>query len=167
MRYLKFSLCLCILMGISPYTSLYAINVCNLLSEKAEKEVLTNTKRGVPFQLLSIAVSSKDKIVKRRIIRIEYDLWDELVTIKEREKVIKIVPVVKSMTQICKIISFPEISSKSDFIYQLFLNPGQNYRFKYLRKNNKSPTDRLLNVDWDKVLKDYESEQLLFEYEFK
>lgn len=144
----------------SPAT---AVNVCPNYGPIHDKEVLPRIKSGIPFKLLSIAASEQQS--SKRIVRIEYDLWNETLQIevlgqKKTSSTLK-----NSLQSICEALSLPDVGG-SKIQYRLLLNPALGEGLQNL-KSKIEDRSGLLEINWERLTKDLDTEKTLIESEIK
>ena len=134
------------------------LDLCPVYGPPHGAEVLPKLRSGIPFRLLSIAVAD-DGTLLRHVIRLEYDLWNETVTIDTLGKGILHAPVAQAAASICRALSFPDAPAGKRFDVRLLLNPLLGDRLQRLRSGEVG--NGLLQVNWDRLVRDLESEKVL------
>jgi hypothetical protein len=149
-------------LGLLGATSAPALDICPQYQAIHERDVVPRIRSGVPFKLLSIAVNPTGSF--KRIVRIEYDLWNETVTIDALGHQSEVSPIASAGKKICAALSFPDAPSGEKFEYRLLLNPVLGEGLKRLQENGQSGSG-LLRINWGRLVRDLETEKVLIEKE--
>ncbi len=142
----------------------YALDVCPAYAPIHEKEILPRIKSGIPFKLLSLAADRKTP--HRRIVRLEYDLWDETLLIEIIGRSKSKSTLKDAQGEICKALSIPEGEKGQVYTYRLMLNPVLGEGLTKLKEKGEE-SQGLLEINWDRLAKDLETEKTLIESELK
>lgn len=151
---------LLIFLGIA--TTAKALDVCSAYSRIHEREIIPRIKSGIPFQLLSVAADGHESF--RRIVRIDYDLWNETLGVEVIGRQRETCVVKDAIVMICRALSFPEASAGHKYQYRLLLNPVLGEGLRRLREHGDSRSG-LLEINWDRLAKDLDTEKTLVESE--
>lgn len=138
-----------------------ALDLCPIYGPVHASETLPRLKSGIPFKLLSVAAGD-GSVVYRRIVRLTYDLWDEKVTVEALGQGTEDVPLGSVAPRICRALSFPE-AAPGRYRVRIFLNPVLGKGVEKLRTGEIGTG--LLQVNWDRVLKEMETEKMLLDQE--
>ncbi|MDQ3232413.1 MAG: hypothetical protein M3Q07_11375 [Pseudobdellovibrionaceae bacterium] len=128
-----------------------------------DKDIASRIQSGIPFKLMSVAVEGNSAY--RRIVRIEFDLWSEILTIETLGGVRVTSNIKDASSKICQALSFPEAGKSHRYRYRLLLNPLLEDNLKKLRKQENGRSG-LLEVNWGRLARDLETEKVLIEGEF-
>ena len=134
------------------------LDLCPVYGPTHDAAVLPKLRSGIPFRLLSIAVAA-DGTLLRHVIRLEYDLWTETVTIDTLGKGTLHAPVAQSAAPICQALSFPDAPPGKAYDVRVLLNPLLGDRLQRLRSGELG--NGLLQVNWDRLVRELESEKVL------
>lgn len=140
-----------------------ALDVCKLYTPIHEKDVLPRIKSGIPFKLLSLAADEQHTY--KKVVRIEYDLWSENVTIEIIGSGKKTTPLTASLDPLCEALSLPELHGKN-IRYRLMLNPALGEGLQKLKAKGGEKSG-LLEIDWNRLAKDLDTEKTLIESEIQ
>lgn len=134
-----------------------ALDLCPVYQKIHDKDVLPRIKSGIPLRLLSIAASDQSFKV---VVRIEYDLWNELITVERQGAKKERCKLPESAGVICRLISFPEAPGGRAYEYRLLLNPVIGDRLKTLQAGQNG-SGKLIEVNWARLIQDLETEKVL------
>ena len=137
-----------------------ALDVCPSYRAIHDRQITTRIRSGVPFRLLSVAQGNK---IYKRIVRIEFDLWTEMVTVELADGKDVVTPLKDAFTAICQNISFPELATGENISYHLLLNPILGNGLK--RLHDESKAEGYLRVNWENLERELQSEQTLISIE--
>ena len=140
-----------------------ALDVCSVYGPAHARDITKKIASGIPFRLLSVAVAS-DGHVYRKVVRIKYDLWDEIVTITPFEATPERARLSDASAKICAALSLPEAPPGPAYSYRLLLNPVDLDSLKEMSVHSESG---LIRINWERVMKDLETEKALVEHEFR
>ncbi len=143
-------------------TTAHALDVCPIYGSVHEKEIIPRIRSGIPFKLLSIAADSNEAY--RRIVRIEFDLWNETVAIEVIGKSRETSTLKEAPGKICQALSLPELSKNQKYKYRLMLNPVLGEGLQKLKEKTDGRSG-LLEIKWERLAKDLETEKTLIESE--
>jgi len=155
-RLLPLSLILC------NATLAHALDVCPSYHRIHEREIVPRIKSGIPFKLLSIAADDRNSF--RRIVRIEYDLWNETLSIEVLGRQKSVSTLKEASAKICEALSLKEIPDKQTYQYRLMLNPVLGEGLQRLKEKSDGRSG-LLEINWHRLAKDLETEKTLIESE--
>lgn len=141
-----------------------AIDVCSVYAGVHEREIANRIRSGIPFKLLSIASDGQNTY--KRIVHIEFDLWTELLTIEILGRSREASNLKEASNKICRSLSFSEAASGRKYRYQLFLNPLLGEGLKRLKASRQTDSG-LVQVNWDRLARDLETEKVLINKEFE
>lgn len=139
-----------------------ALDVCSAYSGIHDREITNKVRSGVPFKLLSIASDGQNTY--RRIIHIEFDLWSELLTVETIGQSRESSNLKEAANKICRALSFAEAPLGRQYRYQLLLNPLLGDGLKRFKSSGQTGSG-LLQVNWDRLAKDLETEKVLIDRE--
>lgn len=143
-------------------TTAHALDVCPIYGSVHEKEIIPRIRSGIPFKLLSIAADANEAY--RRIVRIEFDLWNETVAIEVIGKSRETSTLKDAPSKICHALSLPELLKGHRYKYRLMLNPVLGEGLQQLKEKTDGRSG-LLEIKWDRLAKDLETEKTLIESE--
>jgi predicted transcriptional regulator len=121
---------------------------------------------GIPFELMAL-VAQNESVLCKRVIHITYNLWDEIVSIEDGEKLLHKIPLKKAGEQICRDLSCSFVAEKANkqekIVYKLLLNPMWPGRIARLKASlpEQGGSHSLLNIDWAEIVKEMPSEKEL------
>jgi hypothetical protein len=139
-----------------------AIDLCPDYRKIHERDVVPHIKSGVPFKLLSVGVDERHTY--RRIVRIDYDLWKEIVGVEVIGGERSLVELPSAAGYICKALSFDGERRSGVVKYQIMLNPDLSDGLVRL-KSRGSGRSGFLGINWRRLSQDLNSEKLLMEGE--
>lgn len=142
-----------------------SVAVCELMGKAYQEGIAPKIESGVPFELAS-QLLNEEKVVVRRIFHVKFDLWNEIVTVSEREKVIARFPLQKAKGELCTLLGDLGPLPSGRLHYQLLLNPMWDGRIARL-KSRAANESGLLKVDWGRLANQLPSESVLLETEVK
>lgn len=147
-----------ILLSGSPAS---ALDVCALYTPIHDKDILPRIRSGIPFKLLSLAADESN--TTKKVVRVEFDLWSENLTLEviggeKRSTTLALAP-----QALCESISLPDIQGKS-IRYRLMLNPALGESLQKLKPKSEGKSG-FLEIDWERLAKDLDSEKTLIESE--
>lgn len=137
------------------------LDVCPLF-KPIRKQVIMKIATAIPFKLVSM-VEIPDTKPLQKMISLEYDLWDEIVTITDlkSKKSIK-TNLTDSVDKICQILSFDKKPLSKKMVYRLLLNPQLDNQLRQMQSISENEF-KLIHIDWNKVLQNNKSKMLLIE----
>lgn len=153
----RFITLLCLLSGTAM-----ALDVCPQYSSIHEKEIMPRIRSGIPFKLLSIAADDNNSF--RRIVRIEFDLWNETLNIEVLGRGKTKSSMKDAAKDICQALSLTEASVKHKYQYRLMLNPVMGEGLQRLKDKGEGRSG-LLEINWERLAKDLETEKTLIDSE--
>jgi hypothetical protein len=140
-----------------------ALDACPAYLKIHQRDIDPRIRSGIPFKLLSVAVNEQG--IFRRIVRLEYDLWDETVTIETLGHGTEVAKLAGVGARVCKALSFPEAPAGKRYEYKLFLNPVLGEGLARLAGAAQESHSGLLQIDWVRLTKDMETEKVLLQTE--
>jgi len=175
---------ICFLMGTQTFTRerpQLKSSVCNWIKPVYQTSILKKIKSGVPFELMSLFTSQK-QIQCRKILHISFDLWDEVITVKEQEKIVSTFKLKKGLRALCPLLTCKNISIPSNnknkhksnskgkskkMIFRLLLNPMWQGRLKRLQgivpMETKNRRAGIIHINWSNIGSQLPTKQLLIE----
>jgi hypothetical protein len=144
-----------------------AVGVCGFYSETYRDEIRPKIQAGVPFELMSVVLAD-GAIVDKRALRIAFNLWDEIITLKVGEKTIARIPLAAGASEVCKYLELDEeLTSGRRYTYRLLLNPLWAERIMRLEVASAGAADngRMVGVNWHKIASEMPSDKVLLEKE--
>jgi hypothetical protein len=136
---------------------IWALDVCPVYKKIHDHDVVPRIKSGIPLRLLSIATGDQNY---KSIIRVEFDLWSEMVSVAQVGKKKETCKLKDSAAVICRNLSFPEAPIGKSYDYRLLLNPLVGGRLRQLQ-NDKDGAGKLIQVNWERLIRDLETEKVL------
>jgi len=152
-----------LLFMIAAASEAAALDVCPAYAKIHKGVIVERIRSGIPFKLLSIAASEHGSY--RRVVRLEYDLWEEELTVESLGRTTTNCKMTGSMLEICKALSFPEAPAGQRYQYRLFLNPVLGEGLARFGKGT-STSSGFLKVNWRRLAKDLDTEETLIDTEF-
>ena len=140
-----------------------AIGVCDFYRDAYQGEIKAKIQAGVPFELMSVIVS-QGQVVEKKAVRVAYNLWDEVITVKAGEQTLARIPVANGASEVCKYLELEAPAGRST--YRLLLNPLWAERVARLQvAAGESDSGRLVGINWHKLASDVPSDKVLLERE--
>ena len=139
-----------------------ALDLCPDYRRIHDKEVDPQIKSGIPFKLLSVAVDEDHTY--RKIVRVEYDLWKELVGVEVVGGEKTSIKLNSASDAICKALSIDGLQPHGAVKFQIMLNPDLSDGLSRL-KSRGSGKSGFLGINWRRLSQDLNSEKLLMEGE--
>ena len=127
---------------------------------------------GIPFELMSL-VSHGDDLVGRKVVHVQYDLWEEVVKIQNLAGQEDKVKLDQAEAELCFLLSGRPKTLKPGRSYEhrILLNPMWKGRVERLKERLEAvggdTRTRLLDVDWKHVAADLPKENVLVTRELK
>lgn len=142
--------------------------VCQQFSAAYHSGIQPRILKGLPFELMATMESNKNAIFKK-ILYLQYDLWDEIVTVKEHEHVIFKINITQLETPLCQALS-PSPSEQKVIVghirYSLVINPMWEGRLARLKTNLLATTKmKIIQINWNNVLYQLPAEEILIDQE--
>ena len=156
MRLMLFVLLLC---AAAPAR---ALDLCPAYRTIHDRVVVEKVRSGIPFKLLGIATDGNATF--RRIVHVEFNLWDEKLTVETLGGQRVTCTLAQASEKICQALSFPEVPAGRAYRYQLLLNPVLGDKLSRLKENGGKGAG-LLQVNWQRLAKDLETERVLLDEE--
>jgi hypothetical protein len=142
--------------------------VCEIYREVYHRDIERKLRGGVPFELMALWLQD-GQVVARRVVHLSYDLWDEVITVKEEERVLKRIPSKQGAAEVCRFLEPPtgDLKSGTKIIYKLLLNPLWAGRVARLKASSALPGGEvgILHVNWDRVARELDPETTLLSQE--
>lgn len=161
-RFLSWNLtALCLLSGVGMGRAM-ALDICPQYGPIHDKEILPRIKSGIPFKLLSIAADDNNSF--RRIVRIEFDLWNETLNIEVLGKGKTKSSMKDAAKDICNALALTEAGDHRKYQYRLMLNPVMGEGLQRLKEKGEGRSG-LLEINWERLAKDLETEKNLIDSE--
>ncbi len=146
-------------------------SVCKWIKPVYQHSILKKIKSGVPFELMSLFTYQK-QIQCRKILHITFDLWDEIITVKEQEKIISKFKLKKGLGALCPLLICKNLSvpSNNKMKFRLLLNPMWQGRLKRLQgivpMETKNRRAGIIHINWSNIGSGLPNKQLLIEKVF-
>ena len=154
-------LVLCAL-GLTPAAQ-GSVGVCGLYRDAYQAEIKAKIQGGVPFELMS-AVFVDGKLVDKRAVRIAFNLWDEVVTVKDGDRTLGRFSMPSADGELCKYLDLD--ARKGHYTYRLLLNPLWGERITRLQVANEGTHEGIMGINWRKLAGEMPSDKILIEREF-
>lgn len=146
----------------------HAVSTCGNENGAYQKEILSKVQAGIPFELMS-AVFLEKNLISKKVIRISYNLWDEVVTLENLDQGVKKLPLEKSLDEICSLLQIrtSDLGPGKKYVFKLLLNPMWSERITRLKISTAGELEnrRLVDVNWKRISEEMSSEKVLFETE--
>jgi hypothetical protein len=145
------------------------MGLCALYRETFQSEIKTKIQAGVPFELMS-ALFVDGKLIDKKAIRVAYNLWDEVVTLKAGEQTVARFPMAKAATEVCKYLELETpMPPGSKCTFRLLLNPLWAERITRLQVTSQSSSEsaRIMGINWRKLANEMPSDKVLLEKEMQ
>jgi hypothetical protein len=140
-------------------TGAAGMDLCPQYASIHAKEVAPRIKSGIPFKLLSVATDGEH--TSRKIVRIEFDLWNEKVEVETFGDKKQKVDLRGAEALICQQLSIGDIRGQGAR-FQILLNPDLSVGLSKLRIRGVGKSG-LLGVNWKSLAQELNSEKILLE----
>jgi len=154
--------------GISPEAQ-GKVGVCSIYQDAYKNEIKAKIRAGIPFELMS-ALFEDGALVAKKVIHINFNLWDEVLTMKANDHLLGKISLIDAAEQLCKFLEIPEtLKSGRRYTYRLLLNPMWGERMARLQLSTGHDLDnkRLIGINWKKLAEEMPSDRVLLEKEVK
>ncbi len=135
------------------------------LPANAESRIMAQLTSAIPFKLVSV-ISSKKGFHFQQTIQLEFDLWDEKVSIKIPNKTEQFYNLKETPQALCNIFSKKNLPKAGSYTFRLLLNPQLDGNLTQFQSIGQDST-KWLHLDWDKLLKESKVKTLIFERSFQ
>lgn len=144
--------------------------LCEHFDKTFSSNISSKIQTGIPFELMSAIFNPDGTLIQRIVIRVSFDLWEEIISLERDGKMIAKIPLREAKDRLCNYLSISQdkLPKKQKVIFRLLLNPLWEGSVARLKSHVSSVGDvhnSLLRVNWDQLSKGVSSEKILFEEE--
>lgn len=145
------------------------VGVCDFYREVYQSEIKPKIQSGIPFELMGV-LTEDGSLIARRVIHINFNLWDERVTMKSEDRVLAKVELKESGSMLCRHLEMSEpLKRDKKYVYRLLLNPMWGERMARLQVFSGADLaqGRIIGINWRKLADEMPSDKILLEKEVK
>lgn len=149
------------------------VGICKKYALQYNEIILPKIKSGVGFELMTIIKRKENVIGNGEIcknkIHISFDLWDEIIKIKQNDKLIAKLELKNSKSEICKYLECTKtkILANTKYKVEVLLNPLFAKQIEDLKQTMPdNPLDKkILNIKFKTLIEEIPAEQRVLEFE--
>lgn len=143
--------------------------ICHHLSQVYRSGILPKIMKGLPFELMATIEQNRSTIFKK-ILYIQYDLWDEIVTGKDQGQIVFRIAIAQVENPLCQALAPSPTDGKEitgKFRYSVMVNPMWEGRLARLKSSLLDTTKmKIIKINWNNMLYQLPAEEILIDQEF-
>lgn len=141
------------------------VGVCGFYRDAYKTEIKSKIQAGVPFELMS-AIFADGSLVEKKAVRVSFNLWDEIVSLKSGDQPLARFPFSDGENQLCKHLEVGDsLSNGRHYTYRLLLNPLWGERITRLQVASEGSVEsgKIMGINWRKLATEMPSDKVLLE----
>jgi hypothetical protein len=130
------------------------------------ERILPKITGGIPLELVGL-VTRGDELLDKKFVRVQYDLWDETVTLSAGSNAGKPIPLKAAEQAICTLFGGAEgsVEAGAGSTLRMYLNPVFEGRLQRIAEKMASETNAsalsLLEVNWRRLMRNNGNQTLI------
>ncbi len=146
------------------------VGVCGFFEMAYRGEIRPKIETGVPFEIMG-ALFEENVLVNKKVVHVQFNLWDEIVTLKSEDRVIARASPKDAENVLCGSLEFEDpLKSGKKYTYRLLLNPlwGERLTRLQITAGGRRPgAAGIIGIDWKRLVQEMPSDKVLLQKELQ